>query len=41
MGTEMNETEAEKIKAQRAIRLLYVLMAVFISVPLLLYWANR
>jgi len=37
----MNETEAEKAKARRAIRLLYVLMVVFIAGPILVYLLVR
>lgn len=37
----MNETEAEKIKARRAIRLIYLLMAVFIVAPIALYFLVR
>lgn len=33
----MNETEAEKAKARRAIRLIYLLMLVFIVGPVLIY----
>jgi hypothetical protein len=33
----MNETEAEKGKARRAIRILYLLMVVFIAAPFLVY----
>ena len=39
--TKMNETEAEKIKARRAIRLIYFLTAVFIIGPILLYFFIR
>lgn len=39
--TKMNETEAEKIKARRAIRLIYFLTAVFIIVPIALYFFVR
>lgn len=39
--TKMNETEAEKIKARRAIRLIYLLMAVFIVGPIALYFIVR
>jgi len=39
--TKMNETEAEKIKARRAIRLIYLLMAVFIIGPIVLYLLVR
>lgn len=39
--TKMNETEAEKIKARRAIRLIYFTMAVFIVGPLALYFLLR
>ena len=41
MDTAMNETETEKLKAERATRLLYVLMAIFIFTPLLLFWFTR
>lgn len=37
----MNETEAEKIKARRTIRLIYFTMAVFIVVPLVLFFLLR
>jgi hypothetical protein len=37
----MNETEAEKAKARRAIRLLYFLMVVFIAAPFLVYLLVR
>jgi hypothetical protein len=33
----MEPTEAEKLKAQRVQRLLYVLMALMIGVPLLIF----
>jgi hypothetical protein len=33
----MNETEAEKAKARRAIRLLYGLMVLFIAGPIIVY----
>jgi len=33
----MEPTEGEKIKARRAQRLLYILMAVMIGVPIVLY----
>lgn len=39
--TKMNETEAEKIKARRAIRLIYFLTVVFIIVPIALYFFVR
>lgn len=39
--TKMNESEAEKIKARRAIRLIYILMAVFIIGPIVLYFFVR
>jgi hypothetical protein len=37
----MNESEAEKTKARRHIRLLYALMVVFIAGPILIYLAVR
>lgn len=39
--TKMNETEAEKTKARRAIRLIYILTAIFIIGPILLYFFIR
>ena len=39
--TKMNESEAEKTKARRAVRLIYLLMIVFIAGPILLYLAIR
>lgn len=39
--TKMNESEAEKIKARRAIRLIYFLTAVFIIAPIALYFLVR
>jgi small neutral amino acid transporter SnatA (MarC family) len=41
VATEMNEAEAEKIKARRTIRLLYALMVVFMAGPILFYFAIR
>lgn len=38
---KMNESEAEKTKARRTIRLIYLLMVVFIAGPVLLYLALR
>jgi hypothetical protein len=35
--TEMEPTEAEKLKARRVQRLLYVIMAVMIALPLVIY----
>ncbi len=37
----MNENEAEKAKARRAIRLLYILMVVFIAGPVIVYLLVR
>ncbi len=39
--TKMNESEAEKTKARRAVRVIYLLMVVFIAGPVLLYLAFR
>jgi len=37
----MNDSEAEKRKARRAVRLIYGLMIAFIAGPVLLYLALR
>jgi hypothetical protein len=36
----MEADSLEKVKAQRALRLLYIVMAVFILVPLILFLAR-
>jgi hypothetical protein len=40
-ATKMNESEAEKTKARRAVRWLYFLMFAFIVGPLLLFFYLR
>lgn len=36
--TEMEPTEAEKLKARRVQQLLYVLMALMIGIPLIIFF---
>ena len=40
-GIEMPPTEAEKAKAHRAQLILYVVMALFILMPLVVLWIHR
>lgn len=35
---EMEPTEAQKAKAQRAQTILYIVMAILIAAPLVLFW---